>query len=413
MLRPFLARLVLAAGLAGLAAHAQGQSPVTSTFTYQGELRSSGQLLTGSRDLRFRLFDAAAGGAQVGPELFASGVAVADGRFTVLLDFGNAAFANQARWLEVDVSNGPSGPPYTTLAPRQSITAAPVALYALNAPAGPQGAVGPQGPQGAQGLQGAIGLQGFNGAPGPQGPQGPQGMQGIPGLNGATGPQGGPGPQGSTGPQGGTGPQGPAGPSRIVTSVAANFSVDDRVGWTRVEVLGDDTCTSNIPLGFTYNAWGQAYTTVGVSSNGLLFFGGGCSSTFSNSSLPSFITSSPMLAFFWDDLEDFGLTEGLEYTTFGTASGRVFYLYYIQRLHTGACGTDPVKIMVAIHEATGLINVTYFAGPSGCAPIRGSNATIGLQGPGGSLAEASLVSFNVPIFDDNAPRQTVSFYPPR
>lgn len=409
MLRPLFTRLVLTAGLAGLAGHAHGQSPVTSTFTYQGELRSSGQPLTGSRDLRFRLFDAATGGAQVGPELFASGVAVADGRFTVLLDFGNAAFTNQARWLEVDVSNGLSGPPYTTLAPRQAVTAAPLALYALNAPAGPQGAMGPQGPQGAQGLQGAIGLQGFNGAPGPQGPQGPQG---VPGLNGSTGPQGSPGPQGSTGPQGGTGPQGPAGPSRIVTSVSANFSVDDRVNWTRVEVLGDDTCTSNIPLGFTYNAWGQAFTTVGVSSNGLLFFGSGCSTTFGNSALPVSLTFSPMLAFFWDDLEDFGLTEGFEYATFGSVGGRVFYLYYIQRIHNG-CGTDPVKLMVAIHEATGLINVTYFAGLSGCPQIRGSSATIGLQGPGGAAAEASMVSFNVPIFDDNAPRQTVSFYPPR
>ncbi|MDO8631844.1 MAG: hypothetical protein Q7R41_15260, partial [Phycisphaerales bacterium] len=41
-------------------------APVTMAFTYQGQLKSDGAPATGLHDLRFRLFDAAVGGAPVG-----------------------------------------------------------------------------------------------------------------------------------------------------------------------------------------------------------------------------------------------------------------------------------------------------------------------------------------------------------
>lgn len=392
--------------LAGSSARAD--EPASAAFTYQGQLRSGSAPVEGTRNMKFRLYDAATGGVQVGPELIATNVAISGGRFTVLLNFGASPFAGQARWIEIDVSN-PSGPPYTTLAPRQALTATPYALYALNGPAGP---VGPQGPQGPQGATGAQGPQGVTGATGPQGAQGPQGPVGPQGATGAQGPQGATGAtgaQGPAGPQGATGPQGPAGPVKTVVSVEAQFSQDDRSGWTHVEALGDDTCFSNIPLGFTFTGWGRADTTVSVSSNGCLFFGNLCSTSFTNSSLPAFISPDPMLAFFWDDLVDFGAGEYFEYATFGSAPGRVFNLYFRNRLLTSACGSDAVNIMISIHESSNLVRVTY-SGMSGCLNIRGGAATFGLQGPNGT--DASLVAFNAPILDNDAPRQSISFQPP-
>lgn len=388
---------------------ARADEPASAAFTYQGQLRSGSALVEGTRNMKFRLYDAATGGVQVGPELIATNVAVTGGRFTVLLNFGASPFAGQARWIEIDVSN-PSGPPYTTLAPRQAMTATPYALYALNGPAGPAGPQGPQGPQGVMGPQGPQGTTGPQGAMGPQGPQGatgatgPQGDQGPQGATGATGAQG---PQGPTGP---TGPQGPTGPVRTVVSVDAQFSQNDRAGWTHVEALGDDTCFSSIPLGFTFTGWGRADTSVSVSSNGCLFFGNACSSSFSNSSLPTFISPDPVLAFFWDDLFDYGTNEYLEYATFGTAPGRVFNLYFRNRLLSTACGTDAVNVMISVHETSNLVRVTY-SGMSGCLQMRGGAATVGLQGPNGT--DASLVSFNAPILDNDAPRQSVSFQPPQ
>lgn len=305
--------------------------PATFEFTYQGHLTFGGTVVNGTREMKFRLYDAATGGSQVGPEITVPAVVVSEGKFSAKLNFGSSPFRGQARWLEISVS-GSIGPPYVVLAPRQALTATPYAAYALY--------------------------------------------------------------------------------SGITASIDAQFSQDDRSGWTHTEVLGDDTCFLNIPLGFTFTGWGLSINSVSVSSNGLLFFGSGCSNSFNNTALPTGISNDPILAFFWDDLDDFGAGEYFEYATFGSPGGRVFNLYYRNRLHSPVCGADAINLMVSIHEGSNLIRVTY-SGFSTCANMRGAGATIGLQGPGGAGADAFMVSYNAPILDDNAPRQSVSFQPPR
>jgi len=115
-------------------AHAQ---PIGTSFTYQGELRSSGSPVTGPHDLQFRLYDAASGGTQVGSTLCSDNVAIIEGRFTAVLDFG-AQFAGQQRYLEIDVRAdtglncaNPTG--YMPLTPRQPVTASPYANFSLSA----------------------------------------------------------------------------------------------------------------------------------------------------------------------------------------------------------------------------------------------------------------------------------------
>jgi hypothetical protein len=80
--------------------------PVGTAFTYQGRLVDGGTPATGPFDLRFVLYDAAAGGSQVGPTVVRDDVAVGAGLFTVTLDFGAAAFATSARFIEVGVRPG-------------------------------------------------------------------------------------------------------------------------------------------------------------------------------------------------------------------------------------------------------------------------------------------------------------------
>lgn len=389
---------------------AMAVEPVGNAFTYQGELTESSARVSGARSLRFKLFDAATGGAQIGSTLSAPALSIDQGRFSVNLDFGAGAFNANARWLEISVAATDAGP-FTTLTPRQRVNPAPVAMYALSGNAGPQGPIGPQGPQGPTGAQGPAGPQGATGPVGAPGAMGPQGPQGPVGPQGATGPVGAPGPQGPAGPQGATGPQGPAGPTGIIASFEAQFSQDDRVGWTHLETLGDDTCSFSIPLGFTFTGWGRSDANISVSSNGLLFFGQGCSTIFTNSSLPTPMSLDPVLSFFWDDLQDFGADEFVEYTTTGSAGGRVFHMYFRMRLRN-ACGTDHVNAMISIHEGSNLIHVGY-TGITGCVQMRGSSATVGLQGPGGGIADAVILGFNAQIFDDNAPRQSITFQPPR
>lgn len=127
--RTWLPALILSA--AWLLPAAAAAQPVGTAFTYQGQLINGGTAQNGPCDFRFKLFTASSGGSQVGSTQTLSGVSVSNGLFTVAIDFG-AVFVGQARWLETSVTC-PSGGSFTTLSPRQALTATPNAMYAENA----------------------------------------------------------------------------------------------------------------------------------------------------------------------------------------------------------------------------------------------------------------------------------------
>lgn len=117
---------LLLAPILGAMAPAIHAQALTSTFTYQGELRESGSAANANYDMEFRLYNALTGGAQVGATQVANGVLVANGLFSVPLDFGAAQFAGDRQWLEFRVRRAGTGS-FEMLAPRSEVTAAPYA----------------------------------------------------------------------------------------------------------------------------------------------------------------------------------------------------------------------------------------------------------------------------------------------
>ena len=107
-------------------------APLGNEFTYQGVLSDAGTPASGDFDFRFYLYDAESGGSQVGSVVYIEDLAVAEGRFTTQLDFGNI-FDGTALWLEVGVRDGALTGAYTVLSPRQELTAAPFAQHAQSA----------------------------------------------------------------------------------------------------------------------------------------------------------------------------------------------------------------------------------------------------------------------------------------
>ena len=103
-----LLALVLTLALGGIASAGTSSfqrapdASVGTAFTYQGRLSDGGSPANGAYDLRFSLFDAASGGAQVGSTLTNNDVIVASGLFNVSLDFG-VVFDGSQLWLAVEV----------------------------------------------------------------------------------------------------------------------------------------------------------------------------------------------------------------------------------------------------------------------------------------------------------------------
>lgn len=119
-------RTIVCGGYHSLAITGMPTSP--GSFTYQGRLNGA----TGPVDLRLGLFNASSGGSPVGLTTVAPSVTPAsNGVFTVTVNPG-LIDASQPLWLEIGVAEAGSGS-YTTLSPRQPLTATPQALYATRA----------------------------------------------------------------------------------------------------------------------------------------------------------------------------------------------------------------------------------------------------------------------------------------
>ncbi len=120
--------LMSAVLLFALATNAQ-----TTLFTFQNTLPNEITPATGTFEMEFKLFDAAAGGTQIGATNSISEVEVKTRSFTVWLDFGAAAFPGADRFIEVSVRRSGSSQPFTTISPRTPILSVPYAIRALNA----------------------------------------------------------------------------------------------------------------------------------------------------------------------------------------------------------------------------------------------------------------------------------------
>jgi hypothetical protein len=102
----------------------------TGGFTYQGRLLGGGQPANGTYDFQFRLTGSPTNGDYRGATLTKVPLLVSNGLFITVLDFGSGVLDGSACWLEIGVRTNTSQNPYTILAPRQPITAAPYATFA-------------------------------------------------------------------------------------------------------------------------------------------------------------------------------------------------------------------------------------------------------------------------------------------
>lgn len=134
--RETMAWTLVALSLVGVKPAAAEQAG--TAFTYQGKLEQSDIPATTNCTFQFSLYDAVTAGNLLSGPISLSGVSVNEGLFTVRLDFGAGVFEGNKKWLQIAVQcDGDGG--FTTLAPRQELTAVPYALFSMGGAGGGSG----------------------------------------------------------------------------------------------------------------------------------------------------------------------------------------------------------------------------------------------------------------------------------
>ena len=92
--------------------------------------------------------------------------------------------------------------------------------------------------------------------------------------------------------------------------------------------LGDDATSSSLPIGFTFNFYGNNYSNFYICSNGFITFTSGQGSAYQPATIPTAAVPNNFIAFAWADLIP-GLTGGfINYFTTGSAPNRKLVVNY-------------------------------------------------------------------------------------
>jgi hypothetical protein len=182
------------------------------------------------------------------------------------------------------------------------------------------------------------------------------------------------------------------------TASSIPFAFTDISGTgTAIAALNNlDDAASSVALPFGFNFYGVTYNSVGVSTNGLLTFGG-TDTTFTNANL----TTSPTLAsiaVFWDDLHtNSGVAGAGVYTqTDGAAGNRLFTVQWnLIRFFSGGTAGDTLTFQAVLSESNGNIQFNYLDLLSGAAGgNNGASATVGVKAAGVQGPDRLLLAFN-------------------
>jgi len=143
-------------------------------------------------------------------------------------------------------------------------------------------------------------------------------------------------------------------------------------------IIGDDWVIS-IPIGFSFNFYGQSFTIVNVSSNGNLQFTTGNTAYLNTCPLPN-TAMGLMIAPFWDDLYP-PEGAGIFYSVTGTAPNRIFTVEWRNIPHRDAAYTGTgITFEVQLEEGTGDIYFLYQDVDFGDPTLNnGASASVGIQ----------------------------------
>jgi hypothetical protein len=193
------------------------------------------------------------------------------------------------------------------------------------------------------------------------------------------------------------------------TAVATTVSAAD--------FLGDTKTSVNIPIGFSFNYEGVAYTQLKAMSDGYITFNLSNTSNLTNNLATG--AARPCIAPLWDDLDGASGSGSASYVTTGTPGNRVFTIEWLNWQWNYSASGATISFQVKLYEADGKIEFIYRqesgAVNSGSASIGLAGATSGkflsLNGTGASPV-ANSATETTTLNTKPATGQVYTFTPP-
>lgn len=165
---------------------------------------------------------------------------------------------------------------------------------------------------------------------------------------------------------------------------------------TAISDLSDaDDASVSIPIGFNFNFYNTTQTSVFVSSNGLMTFGGG-DSAFTNGDLTT-STSLAGIAPFWDDLIVTGdSNSNVFYQVLGSGATQRLVVQWNQvSFFSGGNAGDTITFQAVLYAVDGTVRFNYADLTSGTAAgNNGGSATVGIKAAGTQGPNRFLLAFN-------------------
>jgi hypothetical protein len=172
------------------------------------------------------------------------------------------------------------------------------------------------------------------------------------------------------------------------TASPVPFSFEDTsLTGTRIAVLDNsDATTTFVPIGFDFQFAGNSYGSVGVTSNGLLTFGGVLIANNTSVDLTTLpvLPGIALLAVFWDDLvvNSPAATTGVFTQLNGAPGSQEFIIQWNQvGFFMNVFPADTLTFQARLREADGSVLLSYLDLIQGGDPRNnGTSATVGLKG---------------------------------
>ena len=173
-------------------------------------------------------------------------------------------------------------------------------------------------------------------------------------------------------------------PTRQAYAAPVQLPPETNYSATDSGLTGDDRTGGPYDIGFNFTYYGNAYSQFQLTTNGLLCFGGGATSAYSETTLPNSSSPNNCIYAFWDDLYSYNIsTQPILYRTIGSSPNRELiaqwtnYGFFSSTLPMGT-------FQVILYEGTNNIRLQYRQLLTAERSL-GQNAAIGVENSDGSV----------------------------